>query len=740
MLYKILLLTAFMQLATNLINAQEPDTVQAKSELQEVVVSGSKFNERYSKLAVTIKTINSRDFKRLNISNTANLLEASGHVFVQKSQQGGGSPILRGFEASRVLLMVDGIRMNNAIYRAGHLQNIITVDPFILQRLEILYGPSSTLYGSDALGGVVNMFTRGPILSVRNADTFQVDVTTRYASAINEKTLHADIGYGNKRLGYFTSVTYSDFGDVTIGKKRPDAYAKFGAFEKYIQRINNVDSAIVNTNSNKLKNSGYNQFDILQKLVYKPSDHTLHTINFQLSNSNNIPRFDRLSEVANGVPRFAEWYYGPQKRYVAAYKLERMNLTGLFNELRAVASWQFVEESRYDRRYRQAVRNERIERIHVAGFSIDGRRKMGNHELVVGADAQLNFLKSVAQGFNVNNGAITKITTRYPDGKNNMNYAAVFAQHLFKITPKLTLNDGIRLNYTRLNSRFNDTALLHLPFTTAMQQNVAVSGNAGLAYAPNDQFKIAVVASTGFRAPNVDDLAKVFDTRAGVVVVPNRDLKPEYTFNAELNLVKYFTLHQNPFAARIGGAVYRTWFQNAIVTDAFRFNGQDSITYTGVRSVVLANQNKAAAYLWGWNIYGGISLFEGLDLNATMSYTYGRYKANNKEVPLDHIPPFFGRVGMKYEKHKLYGEFYVMFNGWKRIADYSPSGEDNAQYATAEGMPAWQTFNLRGSYELLKSLQLQVAIENIADAHYRTFASGISAPGRNVIVSLKCSL
>ena len=126
------LVTSMLAFFYNPANAQEIDTVRGKSELQEVVVSGSKFSERNSKVAVSIRTIKQSDFKKLNLSNTANLLESSGLAFVQKSQQGGGSPILRGFEASRVLLMVDGVRMNNAIYRASHLQNIITIDPNIL--------------------------------------------------------------------------------------------------------------------------------------------------------------------------------------------------------------------------------------------------------------------------------------------------------------------------------------------------------------------------------------------------------------------------------------------------------------------------------------------------------------------------------------------------------------------------------------------------------------------------------
>ncbi len=719
----------------------ETDTLRSKNELQEVVVSGSKFNERNSKLAVSIKTIRQSDLKNLNLSNAANVLESSGLVFVQKSQQGGGSPILRGFEASRVLLMVDGVRMNNAIYRAGHLQNVITVDPNILHRMEILYGPSSTLYGSDALGGVINIFTKDPrLLSPGQNKNWNVNSGVRYSSAIAEKTIHADVNYAEKKWASLTSVTFSDFGDIRSGKNRSTKYpAGFGNVNVYANQINGNDSAMANPHPNKMKPSGYYQYDILQKFLFSSNPNTSHTVNVQFSNSSNIPRFDRLSELAGAAPRFAEWYYGPQQRFLTSYKYEKNNLDRFFQEVRAVASYQAIEESRYDRRFKQSIRNERVEQIKVAGFTLDVRKKFSRNELIVGADAQLNFLKSTARGLNVDNGNISKITTRYPDGENRMHYVAIYAQHILKITDDLTLNDGLRLNYVSLKSYFNDTSLFHFPFNSAKQNPLALSGNVGLVYSPNDQFKISSVFSTGFRAPNFDDLTKVFDSRAGAVVVPNPGLNPEYTYNLELNVIKYFNIGSNPSGASIGGSVFYTWFRNAIISDRFTFNGKDSIIYSGVKSVVLASQNKAKAHLWGANVFCSLNITGALQVNATATYTHGRFQNNNTEVPLDHIAPLFGRVGLRYNAKKISAEVYSSINGWKRIKDYNPNGEDNQLYATPDGMPSWYTLNARFNCAIGK-LGLQLAIENISDKHYRTFASGISAPGRNFILGVKTTL
>lgn len=748
MIKKILLLAICWQLTVT-IHAQivnQNDSLQDKNELQEVVVSASKFNERNSKVAASIKIIRNIDMQRLNMSNMANLLESSGLAFVQKSQQGGGSPVLRGFEASRVLLMVDGVRMNNAIYRAGHLQNVITVDPNILDRVEILYGPSSTLFGSDALGGVVNMFSKDPQLAAAGQKgNTHVKAVARYSSAIAEKMEHVDFNFSNQKWGSQTSVTYSDFGDIKMGEKADKDYPSFGLKQFYVERINGKDSAFINEDSFKQRPSSYHQLDVMEKVMYKPNDSTSHLLNLQVSNSSDIPRYDRLTEVTgNGLPRFAQWYYGPQKKYFGSYKFEKTNMCKLFQEMRIVASHQIIEESRYDRRFNNTVRNERIEKINVSGLTIDARKKMAKNEIGFGVEGQYNHLKSTARGLNVDDGAVTKITTRYPDGDNNMYYIAAYAQHLFKISDRFTFNDGLRLNYVNLRSTFTDTSFFHFPFATAEQSNISLSGNAGLTYSLKDNFKTALVFSTGFRSPNFDDLTKVFESTSGSLIVPNKDLKPEYTYNAEMNWIKYFSVDGGPFAASFGGSVFYTWFRNAIVTDFFKFNEQDSIFFNGVQSAVLASQNKAKAHLWGWNLNGHFTLVKNLKLRGTVTYTYGRYinttAATPVEVPLDHIPPVFGRISLAYAKKNFGAELWLLMNGWKRIQDYSLSGEDNVQYATPDGMPSWTTINARLNYSITKKISAQAVVENIFDTRYRTFSSGISGAGRNFIIALKASL
>ena len=156
---KIILFTGFICCAF-ILPAQEKrtadmDTSLSEINLNEITVSATKFAEHKKYIPQQVLTISAKKMAFFNQQTTAELLTHTGNVLVQKSQLGGGSPVIRGFEANKVLLVVDGVRMNNAIFRGGHLQNVITMDNTILDKTEILFGPSSVMYGSDALGGVI---------------------------------------------------------------------------------------------------------------------------------------------------------------------------------------------------------------------------------------------------------------------------------------------------------------------------------------------------------------------------------------------------------------------------------------------------------------------------------------------------------------------------------------------------------------------------------------------------------
>lgn len=706
--------------------------------LQETIVTANKFEEKSNYVAQKVEVMESNVIRQSFANNTAGLLEQSGKVFVQRSQMGGGSPVLRGFEASRILLMVDGVRMNNAIYRTGHLQNVITIDDDILEKTEILFGPTSTIYGSDALGGVIHFQTRKPVFSSGNKLQVHSNISGRHSSAFGKYTGHADVNLGFKKFASLTSFSFSRFGDLRQGNVRNPFYGDFGKRREYVTQIDGMDSIVKNKDLNIQKFSGYKQYDLLQKFAWMPTINDLHTLKLQYSTSSDIPRYDRLTDVRNGKLRWADWYYGPQNRLMAAYQYKKENMPGFFDQLLIAANYQHVEESRVQRAYRKTESAHRMEAVDVLAFNADLHKSKGRHEIITGIDAQLNFLKSTAFRKDiVTDETNYDIDTRYPDGRNNMSYTGAYLQHLMKIVPdKLILNDGIRLNYVSLNSTFVDTSILHLPFTEARQRNITYSFNAGLIYLPDDRTKLSFDLSSGFRAPNIDDLAKVFESAGGTqLVMPNPDLKPEKTFNFELGLSR--TINKWAYLSVTG---FYTLFRNAIVLDKFSLNGRDSILYDGQFTPVVANQNKARAYIYGFQGSAVLQPLKDLSLYSHITYTFGRYKgADGLEVPMDHIPPVFGKTGISYKYSKLNMDLYAIYNGWKYLEDYNPNGEDNLRYATPFGMPSWITLNVSAYYTFTKHISAQVAIENILDQNYRVFSSGINGAGRNLVLKLRAS-
>ena len=722
------------------VDKKQVDTL-GTSYLNEVVISANRIREQRKDVAQQIVVIGSSTIKNFNAQSTADLVSNSGIVAMQKSQQGGGSPILRGFEASRVLLVVDGVRMNNAIYRGGHLQNIITMDNNILDRAEILLGPSSTIYGSDALGGVIHFYTRNPELSSSGSFSTKGNAFFRYGSVNEEKTGHVDLNLGGQKFASLTSFTFSDFGDLKMGEKTNKALdAQFGVRPQYAERATDNSSDILVANSDPFKQvaSGYKQYDLLQKFLFASSARMTHLVNLQYSNSTNIPRYDRLTDPQGTGLKFGEWYYGPQKRLMGSYNLSITDLGAFADAMSATLSYQDIEESRHDRRFNNNNRNDRNEHIKVWGLTINFNKTVGKNSFRYGIDGQFNSLTSTAHTTNIVTGAEGPQNTRYPDGDNTMNAISAYGSHTLQITDLLTLNDGVRVGGSFLNCNFVDKTFFPFPYDDITQNNLVGSGNLGLIYTPSN-WKISLMGSTGYRSPNIDDMAKVFEsvagspTTVGTLVVPNPDLKPEKTINGDFSVTKFFG-----DKIRLEGVVFATRFYDAIATMPSTLDGQSQVIYNGYLANVVSSQNVSEANLYGFNGTLQADIARNFVLTASYNYTYGSVKnESGPDTPLDHIPPVFGRVGLRYATSKFNSELFSNFSGWKDLSRYSSSGEDNLQYATAEGMPSWYTINLRVGYELNKMFTVQAGIDNMLDLQYRTFASGINAPGRNLFGTVR---
>jgi hemoglobin/transferrin/lactoferrin receptor protein len=438
--------------------------------------------------------------------------------------------------------------------------------------------------------------------------------------------------------------------------------------------------------------------------------------------------------------KYAEWYYGPQTRGLISLKNEWSKARKLYDNASLTAAYQNISEDRISRSFGKSKTKHQEETVQVFSLNADFIKKIfSKSELRYGVEGILNLVDSKAFNKNVNTGEITyDAATRYPDGGDNMKNMAVYASNKWGINEKLIFSQGIRFNNVSLEAKYTPEMmdLIHFPFDATMKQdNTALNGSLGLVYMAGNGWRITTNLSTGFRAPNIDDLSKLNDSNSNdqLIIVPNPDLKPENAYNAEVTLGKTF----GDFL-QIEVTGYYTILADAFVTRPFLYNGQDSIVFDGTLCAVQAMQNTEKATIYGFEGNVLAQITKSLSLRSTLTYTYGHVKT--EDVPLDHIPPLFGLTSLKLELSKFTGEFYARYNAWKHIKDYSPGGEDNEAYATADGMPAWYTLNLRIGYQFNRNISLQAGFENIFDKHYRNFASGISAPGRNIFITLRATL
>ncbi len=724
-----------------------------KSErLEEVVLSASKGKESRSRIAEQIDIISKEDIKKLAPQTTADLLANLPGIKVQKTQFGGGSPVLRGMEANRVLLVVDGVRMNNAIYRTGHLQNSITVSPNIIDRTEVIFGPSSVIYGSDALGGVIHYYTKTPKIS--NKKEINTSLYTRYSSANNEITTEGNIEFRNKKWASYTSVSHSKFGDLKMGTSRTHGFEDWGKVFDYSNNTNsfyNINS-LENPDVNIQKNTGYDQTDVLQKIAIPLSKRTDLTVNFQYSTSSNINRFDNLTTYSNGELKYAEWYYGPQKRLLISSQLKINPNKKWLQKGTITTAFQNIKESRVDRKFSSLDRFYREENVDV--FSLNGDffvplTKGNNRIMSYGFEVTHNNVQSNAFGktLEVTGNTIVGfsddfiVQPRYPDGGSTYTSLASYVNYRQDINKKATLNTGIRYVNTRLNATWIDDTFISLPDFDISLNNSAVTATASYVYKPTVNWQLNSVISSGFRSPNIDDIGKIRE-KSGNIIMPNIYLKPEYAYSFETSVLKYF----NNKTFQAGLNIYYTLLDNYITRDAIEINNVSTIFYDGEEGNIVANVNKDKAYIIGstFSFKGNINPF----WFSKGSVTYTKGKAYDTNLPLSSIPPLFGLFEVGFEKERLQASLNWKFNAKKSIKDYNLiEGIDNEEQTPYNsltesyyGSPSWSTFNFTSNYKLNSSLTLYVNIDNIFDRHYKEFASSISASGRNLSLSLLLNL
>tara|TARA_B100001109_G_scaffold255434_1_gene258414 strand:- start:6564 stop:8975 length:2412 start_codon:yes stop_codon:yes gene_type:complete len=701
--------------------------------IDEVVVSASRWQQNNTEIPSKITSISPKEVAFQNPQTAADLLGISSKVFIQKSQQGGGSPMIRGFATNRLVYTIDGVRMNTAIFRGGNLQNVINLDPFAVENTEVLFGPGSVIYGSDAIGGVMSFQTLTAQLSLTDEPLVTGKAVARYSSANQEQTGHFDVNVGWKKWAFVSSFSSWDYDHLRQGSNGPDDYLK----NYYVQRQDSTDVVVTQEDELLQVPSAYSQQNMMQKIRFKPNEAWDFQYGFHYSETSPYGRYDRHTRQRNGTARYAEWDYGAQKWMMNNFTISHKGENKLYDQMTLRLAQQAFEESRISRNLNGNSRENREEEVDAYSVNLDFIKATSEtNKLFYGLEFVQNDVFSKGIDTDISTGINSIGASRYPDA--TWQSAAVYVNDEYDVSEKFVLQAGLRYNTFSLEADFSDNVNFYpFPFAEAELNNAAITGSFGGVYRPAESWVIKANFGTAFRSPNVDDVGKVFDSEPGAVVVPNPDLEAEYAYNIDLGVAKVIGER-----VKIDITGYYTILQNALVRRDYQLNGQDSIVYDGSLSQVQALQNAAEATVYGIQAGLEVKLPQGFAFSSDFNYQLGEEEMEDGSTsPSRHAAPMFGSSRLTYQANKLKLQFYVLYQAEVSHEDLSVSeqGKDEIYALDEQGntyAPAWYTINLKAMYSLSEQFSLSAGLENISDQRYRPYSSGISGAGRNFVTSV----
>lgn len=648
---------------------------------EEVVVTAQRMNTDRRDVAESVVYQNREEIIRMPLLTSPDATAAIPGVWMQKTNHGGGSPYIRGLTGYHTLLLVDGIRFNNSIFRSGPNQYLNTIDPLTLQRIEVLRGQGSVQYGSDGIGGVVQLFLRDPVFA---PDT-KLQVTGRaYAGAMNhdmEYTGRAELELANANFTLLGGLSYKNLGDIRAG-------GDLGT----LQHTGYDDQAWDVKASAKI--GGIYLTAAWQHLVQK-----------------DVPLYHQL--VSGNYSRY---HFSPQQRDLGYMRMRSYYSSKFFSEVTfTVAYLNSLEKREKQRPGSSVMRYERdnVNTYHAAAEVISKFNSRWN--AATGVEVYHDGVESSATDYDQDTQESTAARGLYPDGTTYLN-TAIFSTHTIDIN-RVVLSLGARYNF--LQMKVSDPVF----GLTELKPDAAV-GNAGVVFKASEVFQFIASANTGFRAPNVNDVSSfgVADYR---YEVPNYSLEPEKSFQYQAGLrVTGRRLEAQIFA-------YRNHLRDLIGNVTSTYEGQDSLD--GFKVFKKENVNKAEVKgieaEFQYNTDGWLTAF------ANATYTIGDNITRNE--PLSRIPPFFGRLGadLKVAKQLTWRIEWIGASKQDRLS----SGDKSDTRIAKGGTPGWTVVNTSARYSYRKC-NINAGIQNIFDKAYRIHGSGVDGIGRSFWISLMIEL
>jgi outer membrane cobalamin receptor len=655
----------------------EPDSLMSL-DLNEVIFTGKKMKSNVFNAAESISILNSKSLSLNSQRNTPELLNEAPGVFIQKTNHGGGSAFLRGLTGNQVLYLIDGIRINNAITRYGPNQYLNTIDRFSLERMEVVRGSGSVLFGSDAIGGVINMLSINP--EIKQQKAFSGKISSRIGSNHLEESLNGRISYKNKESWLTSGITTRSFGDLIGGK------------------------------NTKLQHpSGYDEFCYdIKTNIQMNKRHTVQGL-LQHVHQKDVPVYHKYI-----LENFALNKMDPQKRSLAYLSYTYNSEGGFIQNIKFTPNFQQVLESRWSKKNNSNLTTIENDTVEIFGVltelntfkKIGGWKWTGSH----GFDLYHDKVNSNRIQMSDNNAPISK-RGLYPDDATQLSYAFFTNHHMEKNKFQVTL--GNRIQFLSLQIPIEKGRIINI-------QPKAWVGNLYVSQALLPKLKLIYGLNTGFRAPNIDDLGSL-----GIVdfryEIPNYELRPEKSAQIQIGYKwngPKFNWETYTYYNRLKDIVVRNKKGNDII-DGYP---------------VYIKENAENGYIMGVETNFQYILGKSLQMSGSLTYTYGQN--TSKKEPFRRIPPLFGYVNLQYQKEKYWARLFFQLAGkQQRLA----AGDISDNRIGPLGTPGWSVINLSNGFNF-KKIDINITLQNVLDKDYKFHGSGINSVGRSLIFGFSWSI
>ncbi|MDF1661185.1 MAG: TonB-dependent receptor [Planctomycetota bacterium] len=644
------------------------------------------------------------------------LLRQSPSVHAQATASGQGSPFIRGLTSRRNILMIDGIRINNSVFRAGPNQYTATIDPYLLERAEVISGSRSLLYGSDALGGVIKLESRRPgaptntiLQTVDSKDPpknwMRGEFFSRYASADQSTTNRVAFRAQAGSVGLIGGVTYQDFNDYKAGE--------------------GLDT---------LQNTEYSQRSADLKLVIKPDEKSAIIAAFQRTDQRNVPRTHSTL--------FSESYRGTtipgdlrrdldQSRQLTYFQYELYD-KGFLDRARFSLSWQRQYENEDRIRTRNRTRRQGFTVDTIGTFLELTSTIVPDMDIVLryGADYYHDFVDTFRSDTNAAGVTSQRSRGGFADDA-QFDLFGLYAMVEAPIGDYVTLNGGLRYEYAHVNADDVDPDPTDNNFLRKIDRSYdGLITSFGITVHAHEYVNLIASISQGFRAPNLDDTTSFNDVQSNALDTPAPELDPETTISVELG-VKF----EHPKYGNFQFFYYRTYL------DEFIARVPTGRVVNGLTE--FRRDNFSDGSIEGVEGGGEIFLIQEplISVYGGFAWTYGRgdtlINGRKEEEPLSRINPAQGRIGLRWRSKDrrffLEGEaFYV-----RRQNRLAPNDIGDTQRIPTGGTPGYNIYSVRGGARVAPGIQVTLAVENLFNTDYRVHGSGSNGPGLNVIAGVR---